>query len=117
MLHGVQSTSGIFVGLGKHSMVRFVYWFLNRHEIEKIATWPAVSCHCARTSRQTVLTLTMKLISSILNYLLKKELYYALAFLLYDAGYDIWLGNYRGTEYSEEHDSLNVTQKEYWNYR
>ncbi|XP_018561395.1 lipase 3-like [Anoplophora glabripennis] len=58
MLHGVQSTSGIFVGLGKHSM----------------------------------------------------------AFLLHDAGYDIWLGNYRGTEYSEGHESLNVTQKEYWNY-
>ncbi|XP_015834987.2 uncharacterized protein LOC100141961 [Tribolium castaneum] len=58
MLHGIQSTSGIFVGMGKHS----------------------------------------------------------LAFLLADAGYDVWLGNYRGTEYSEGHTHLNITQRDYWNY-
>ncbi|XP_066145562.1 lipase 3-like [Euwallacea fornicatus] len=58
MLHGVQSTSGIFVGLGKRSI----------------------------------------------------------AFQLADAGYDVWLGNYRGTEYSEGHESLNVTQKEFWDH-
>lgn len=39
-----------------------------------------------------------------------------LAFLLADAGYDVWLGNYRGTEYSEGHTHLNVTQRDYWNY-
>lgn len=39
------------------------------------------------------------------------------AFLLYEAGYDVWLGNYRGTEYSEGHESLNATQREYWDYR
>ncbi|XP_048526593.1 lipase 3 [Dendroctonus ponderosae] len=58
MLHGVQSTSGMFVGLGKRSI----------------------------------------------------------AFQLADAGYDVWLGNYRGTEYSEGHQSLNVTQKEFWDH-
>ncbi|XP_060531539.1 uncharacterized protein LOC132705123 [Cylas formicarius] len=58
LLHGVQSTSGIFVGLGKRSI----------------------------------------------------------AFLLANAGYDVWLGNYRGTEYSEGHAYLNVTQKEYWDH-
>ncbi|ENN79084.1 hypothetical protein YQE_04466, partial [Dendroctonus ponderosae] len=59
MLHGVQSTSGMFVGLGKRS----------------IAFQPA------------------------------------------DAGYDVWLGNYRGSEYSEGHESLNVTQKGFWDHR
>lgn len=58
MLHGVQSTSGIFVGLGKRSI----------------------------------------------------------AFQLHDAGYDVWLGNYRGTEYSEGHASLNVTEKDFWDH-
>ncbi|KAK9870872.1 hypothetical protein WA026_009830 [Henosepilachna vigintioctopunctata] len=58
MLHGIQSTSAIFVGLGKNS----------------------------------------------------------LAFLLADAGYDVWLGNYRGTEYSEEHIKFNITDRKFWDY-
>ncbi|CAH1159899.1 unnamed protein product, partial [Phaedon cochleariae] len=58
LLHGVQSTSAIFLGLGKSSM----------------------------------------------------------AFLLYEAGYDVWLGNYRGTEYSQGHENMNSTQREYWDY-
>ncbi|CAH0560919.1 unnamed protein product [Brassicogethes aeneus] len=58
MLHGVQSSAGIFVGLGRSS----------------------------------------------------------LAFLLSDAGYDVWLGNYRGTEYSEGHTHLNASMREYWDY-
>lgn len=37
--------------------------------------------------------------------------------MLYEAGYDVWLGNYRGTEYSEEHETLNATQREFWDYR
>ncbi|XP_074041304.1 lipase 3 [Leptinotarsa decemlineata] len=58
LMHGVQGTSAIYLGLGKNS----------------------------------------------------------LAFLLYEAGYDVWLGNYRGTEYSEEHETMNTTQREYWDY-
>lgn len=42
-------------------------------------------------------------------------LIYFPAFLLADAGYDVWLGNYRGSEYSEGHTYLNISQKEYWN--
>ncbi|CAG9861082.1 unnamed protein product [Phyllotreta striolata] len=58
LMHGMQSSCGIFLGLGKQSM----------------------------------------------------------AFLLYEAGYDVWLGNYRGSEYSEEHEAMNATQREYWDY-
>ncbi|KAL3265458.1 hypothetical protein HHI36_009662 [Cryptolaemus montrouzieri] len=58
MLHGIQSTSAVFVGLGKNS----------------------------------------------------------LAFLLADAGYDVWLGNYRGTEYSEEHVNYNISDRRFWDY-
>ncbi|KAG5865739.1 hypothetical protein JTB14_023204 [Gonioctena quinquepunctata] len=59
LMHGVQGTSAIFLGLGRNSI----------------------------------------------------------AFLLYEAGYDVWLGNFRGTEYSEEHETMNVTQREYWDHR
>ncbi|CAG9853867.1 unnamed protein product [Phyllotreta striolata] len=40
----------------------------------------------------------------------------SLAFLLSDAGYDVWLGNYRGNAYSEEHVNLTVYDQEYWNH-
>ena len=35
---------------------------------------------------------------------------------LYDEGFDVWLGNNRGTEYSQEHATLSKDQKEYWLY-
>ena len=35
---------------------------------------------------------------------------------LYDAGFDVWMGNSRGTEYSQEHATLKTTDDEYWLY-
>ncbi|XP_025831745.1 lipase 3-like [Agrilus planipennis] len=40
----------------------------------------------------------------------------SMAFILSDAGYDIWMGNYRGTTYSQEHVRLTVRDNEYWNH-
>lgn len=33
-----------------------------------------------------------------------------------DAGYDVWLGTYRGNEYSEGHVNLTVRDKKYWEH-
>lgn len=38
------------------------------------------------------------------------------AFVLARAGYDVWLGNNRGTMYSDQHASLDNTSYEYWNF-
>jgi len=33
---------------------------------------------------------------------------------LAEAGYDVWIGNNRGTEYSQVHDKYTVDDKEFW---
>ncbi|XP_020279760.1 lipase 3-like [Pseudomyrmex gracilis] len=40
----------------------------------------------------------------------------SLAFILADAGYDVWLGNARGTKYSREHVQYSSNEKDYWNF-
>ena len=38
------------------------------------------------------------------------------AFQLVKAGYDVWLGNQRGTKYSMGHKTLSNKSKEYWEF-
>ncbi|KAI4458907.1 lysosomal acid lipase-related [Holotrichia oblita] len=40
----------------------------------------------------------------------------SLVYLLWDAGYDVWIGNFRGTYYSQDHVNLTVYDKEYWDH-
>ena len=40
----------------------------------------------------------------------------ALAYYLSDHGYDVWLGNARGTKYSMEHETLHPSSKDFWKF-
>ncbi|XP_077531200.1 lipase member K-like [Haemaphysalis longicornis] len=37
-------------------------------------------------------------------------------FVLADRGYDVWMGNVRGSTYGKQHKSLQVQSKEFWNF-
>ncbi|KAF5294554.1 hypothetical protein FQR65_LT10746 [Abscondita terminalis] len=40
----------------------------------------------------------------------------SLGFILADAGYDVWLANMRGTEYSEEHVTFKKNDIQFWSF-
>jgi len=37
-------------------------------------------------------------------------------FILAEAGYDVWLGNNRGSRYAQAHVSLDKKEKEFWDF-
>ncbi|XP_012529859.1 lipase 3 [Monomorium pharaonis] len=40
----------------------------------------------------------------------------SLAFILADEGYDVWLGNARGSTYARNHTDSKIKKKDYWNF-
>ena len=41
----------------------------------------------------------------------------SLAYILADKGFDVWLGNIRGNDYSRRHVKYKPSQSVFWNWR
>lgn len=65
--------------------------------------------------RKPVVFIQHGLFSSSADFLISGP-QHALAFYLADAGYDVWLGNFRGNTYSRRHENMSPNDKEFWNF-
>ena len=74
---------------------------------------------------EILLHFLISLLKNSTNYFLKCQnmklikcfnLGHALAFHLSDAGYDVWMGNYRGNTYSRGHVNDTLSKKDYWTF-
>ncbi|XP_072762482.1 lipase 3-like [Anoplolepis gracilipes] len=102
--------------------------FLNTSEMIRRAGYPAES-HVVTTKDGYLLTLHRipggngsapvllqhGLLSSSADWLVLGK-GKALAYLLADQGYDVWLGNFRGNTYSKAHISLSSLELRFWNF-
>ncbi|KAK0056478.1 lipase member K [Biomphalaria pfeifferi] len=68
-----------------------------------------------RKGPRPVVVLQHGLMGSCSNYL-DNLVNQSLAYILADAGADVWLGNSRGTIYSTNHTHLNPKKKEFWQF-
>lgn len=72
------------------------------------------SCSVPCVSGQPVFLMSGFLVSSVVFVLNSPQ--QSLAFVLADHGYDVWLGNNRGSNYGKTHRRFDNASREFWNF-
>ncbi|KAH9379767.1 hypothetical protein HPB48_006351 [Haemaphysalis longicornis] len=93
----------------KHSVVTSDGYVIEMHRIPRGRDGCASPCH------GHPILLMSGLLGDSSNWVLDfpKQ---SLGFVLADRGYDVWMGNVRGSTYGKQHKSLQVQSKEFWNF-
>lgn len=89
-------------------------YILTMHRIPYSPNNAAETADCKQKSRPMVLLQHGFALTSEAWVMLDRD--YALAYQLADAGYDVWLGNQRGNEYSQQHASIDEQETDFWNF-
>lgn len=91
-----------------HSVITVDGYILNLHRI------PCGRAGCGDGKKQPVF-LQHGILASSADWVLSGP-DKALAFILADLGYDVWLGNARGNTYSRHHVGMSNSDKKYWDF-
>ena len=76
---------------------------------------PGTFSEMAEKKQKPAVLMVHALDADIMEYVMNKP-EKANAFVLARAGYDVWLGNNRGSQWSQGHITLSTSDRAYWEY-